>query len=589
MIHPLDPAILNKLKKTPEELIKVRFASGDTLQATTSEDLPPFSAVHVTGESEPYAATKIDYSLAFAHEAEIYNGWLAYNPRPVASSATGTFEIINALPASGSQSFTYTGTVEEFVVPEGVTEIFIDMAGAQGGYSYDPNEAGLGGRTRALITVTPGEMLRIRTGGAGSATSGGFNGGGNGSSGSVPGGGGASDIRRSADTLQDRICVAGAGGGGEITGHGGHGGLIGENGGGGSFGGRGATLASGGAGGTGGAGTPGDAGTIGQGGNGGSWGCGGGGGYFGGGGGGYDEYAGIAVAGGGGSSYADGSAEFTTGYQSGDGYIDIYWGAAIPNAELEVGGAQLFEYTGSPENFTVPVGVSELYIDMAGAQGGSQWSNGGQGARVETTLSVTSGETLRIRVGQQGGSGHTEATSLGGYNGGGNGGLASWGDPEHGSGGGGATDIRTNDDTFASRVVIAGGGGGSSRFAPGGDSGQNGQAGQNGDSTTGGGGATSSAGGTGGGSVAAQKGDDGILGQGGNGGPLTAYDRDFGGGGGGGGAYGGGGGEGSWAGGPQPAGGGGGSSYGPVGTTYTTGYQSGDGYCIIAWGWGIPA
>ena len=219
----------------------------------------------------------------------------------------------------------YTGAAQIFVVPAEVTRIVIDTYGAQGG-PWDTTKCqtgGFGGRARATIDVTPGEVLQVFVGGAGgtvgspSGNVGGFNGGGDGRDATFTpsrGGGGASDVRRAPYGLDDRILVAGGGGGaGTFSGLGGGGG------GGAANGGAGALLISGGGGGTQTAGGEAGAneddggsvatgGTFGFGGSGGAdkdggpAGGGGGGGWFGGGGGGgREEDAG--AGGGGGSSY----------------------------------------------------------------------------------------------------------------------------------------------------------------------------------------------------------------------------------------------------------------------------------------------
>jgi PKD repeat protein len=247
---------------------------------------------------------------------------------------------------SGSQEFLFTGGAQSFVVPAGATSLSIDARGASGGAAHSEAVFGLGGRTQATVTTTPGETLHIYVGGAGvtgvSATiqSGGFNGGG--SSGRGGGsGGGASDVRQGGTALANRVVVAGGGGGtggdpasGSGGGRGGDGGgLIAD------AGADGAT--SGGPGGEAGeqvsvvyAGN-GTGGTLGVGGNGGLGGTnpnlrgggGGGGGYYGGGGG-STEIGDPAGGGGGGSSYTDPGASAVThtqAYQTGDGTVILSW------------------------------------------------------------------------------------------------------------------------------------------------------------------------------------------------------------------------------------------------------------------------
>jgi hypothetical protein len=237
-----------------------------------------------------------------------------------------------AAQSGNTVTFNFTGGVQSFVVPAGVTVLNVDVQGAGGGGpSPGPTPGGNGGRVQAALPVTPGETLTIMVGGSG--TAGGFNGGG------PPGGlgfngGGASDIRRGAT----RLIVAGGGGGSpnlELSGGGGSGGgLVGGSGSGlCGTGGGGGTQSAGGTGGVG-DGTTGSPGTSGTGGQGGAapagWtlgGSGGGGGFFGGGGGG-GCIGNRGTAGGGGSSFTDPSATsivHTQGFKSGNGLIILSW------------------------------------------------------------------------------------------------------------------------------------------------------------------------------------------------------------------------------------------------------------------------
>jgi hypothetical protein len=240
--------------------------------------------------------------------------------------------------------FRFTGKKQTFKVPSGVTRIRVIAVGASGGGSVIAH----GGRVSAVIPVIPSETLAIYVGGAGTSSTGGFNGGGAGgrtcysSSGcgySGYGAGGASDVREGGDALTDRIVVAGGGGGRGGNGVGTNGGSGGK--GGASIGGRGKKGCCGyfisGGGGTGGtqdqggsggksSGHRGESGQLGNGG-GGATGCGtsecgydggggggGGGGFYGGGGGGagildFSIGIGSGGGGGGGSSYLEPTAK----------------------------------------------------------------------------------------------------------------------------------------------------------------------------------------------------------------------------------------------------------------------------------------
>jgi len=245
-------------------------------------------------------------------------------------------------PAQGSQTFLFTGRVQTFVVPAGVTLVTVEAWGAEGGDGFHGEQcyaAGAPGAhvSGAMLSVTPGETLSIYVGGQGGDSpgealgAGGYNGGGQGGLG-AGGGGGASDVRQGGSGLTDRVVVAGAGGGGGygtcnyVGGIGGAGGPDGGNGTHGQGepaggGGEGGTQTSGGAGGAG--ASDGADGGLGLGGAGSDFGGGGGGGFYGGGGGGAS--ASNAGGGGGGSSLLPAGAIATAGVVFGDGHVTLAW------------------------------------------------------------------------------------------------------------------------------------------------------------------------------------------------------------------------------------------------------------------------
>mgnify|MGYP003350268068 CR=1 FL=1 len=104
-----------------------------------------------------------------------------------------------------------------------------------------------------------------------------------------------------------------------------------------------------------------------------------------------------------------------------------------------------FEYTGNPQTFVVPVGVTELRVKVWGAGGAGRTGSydnfsGGSGGFTTTKLSVTPGEQLSVVVG--GGGKHGAAN--GGDGGWPNGGYGTSGDAS-GGGGGGLTGVFTGD------------------------------------------------------------------------------------------------------------------------------------------------
>ena len=226
-------------------------------------------------------------------------------------------------------TFDFTGAVQTYTVPLGVTSIQIEVWGAQGGsgVGFDgvPATGGLGGYSIGNLEVVPGQVLNVYVGGAGALYGiGGFNGGGQAGTEYGASGGGASDVRIGAYTLFDRVIVGGGGGGGAFGSYGSYGGEGGGLTGGmglshyGDIAGSGGTQVAGGAAGCCyGAAT---AGVFGAGGGPGDYhNAGGGGGWYGGG-------SGAAQAGaGGGSSYIGGvAAGFTTpGLRAGNGQVII--------------------------------------------------------------------------------------------------------------------------------------------------------------------------------------------------------------------------------------------------------------------------
>jgi gliding motility-associated-like protein len=258
--------------------------------------------------------------------------------------------------------------------------------------------------------------------------------------------------------------------------------------------------------------------------------------------------------------------------------IILFFSSIVANVNAQT--TTTFNYTGSPQTWTVPPCVSSITVTVAGADGGGNL--GGNGAVVTATIPVTPGQVITVNVGASGNS------INGGYGGGGNGFASTDGNVNYNSsGGGGASTVSVG----GTPVIIAAGGGGAgggSGIVAGGAGGcATGIAGSN---TFGFGGApgTQVAGGVGGTPWAGTPpgGSNGSLGQGGNGGLWQTAS----GGGGGGGYYGGGGGgnDGCCTGANGGGGGGGGSSLIPAGAGCTSGSNNGPGYVSITSG-GVTA
>ena len=295
------------------------------------------------------------------------------------TTTTYYVEATSNLTPNGSQTFTYSGGMQPFVVPSDVTQLTVDVRGAQGG-DYSTANGGQGGRVTATLNVTPGETLFVYVGQKPTSTSGGWNGGGVGVS-NGRGGGGGSDIRQGGTSTNNRVVVAGGGGGagwncGSTQERGGRGGGPGSaesgfhcNSYNSSYSGRGADqIGTNTNNGYCGCGT----GSFFQGGNGYTTNCGGGGGgWYGGGGAGY--YAG----GGGGSSYANpnvtSAVSHTMGFQNGHGEVIISWSSPVCTSPRVPAVAVV---TPLPNPTPVPDTVncsSSATLSVSGSSGSYRW------------------------------------------------------------------------------------------------------------------------------------------------------------------------------------------------------------------------
>ena len=133
----------------------------------------------------------------------------------------------------------------------------------------------------------------------------------------------------------------------------------------------------------------------------------------------------------------------------------------------------VFEYTGAPQQWTVPAGVDSIRLKMWGAAGGGgpdETNNaGGGGGYTEITVPVIAGDVLQIVVGGGGEKAVGHTGGAGGYSGGGNGGTGNRvetlnGIPTNvgGAGGGGGLTLVRMTGSINNILGIAGAGGGAS-------------------------------------------------------------------------------------------------------------------------------
>ncbi|MBR1990874.1 MAG: hypothetical protein IJ986_01195, partial [Bacteroidales bacterium] len=478
---------------------------------------------------------------------------------------------VNAEP----QDFDYTGSAQTYTVPGGVTQVRLQVWGAQGGTYSSSYPGGKGGYSAGTLSVTGGDQLNVYVGGQANGNTGGFNGGGAGKTYNYSystysyGGGGGTDIRVNGSSLYNRVIVAGGGSGGTSRGSGNYGG--GTSGGYYSYSSLSGTQSSAGSNGSFGVGASAVASynyNYGPGGGGGGW-------Y---GGGSYssssDSYSYYSRYSGGGSGYVNTSSSYhPSGYllNSSEYYLtNTTLAAGNTSFESPTGGSETghagngfaritpivpdsysvselvpvtihftlpqtpvvvsspscqgeevtvsvenpvegltygwftssdcnahsliyegseytttlnatttlyvrsysgtmadpsnmvynFTYSGDGEDFTVPTGVTQVKLEVWGAQGGyypGYPSKGGKGGYSTGTLQVTPGETLHVYVGESGSS----ANGYAAFNGGG----GYYSSRNAYCSGGGATDIRVGGNTLYDRIIVAGGGGGQSYYS----------------------------------------------------------------------------------------------------------------------------
>ena len=100
----------------------------------------------------------------------------------------------------GADTFYYTGSSQNFTVPNGVTTVTIETRGAQGAQG-NGGAGGMGARMIGDFTVVPGQILSVIVGGSGTTSQ------------NAGGGGGGSGVIDGNTPL----CIAGGGGGGAVN------------------------------------------------------------------------------------------------------------------------------------------------------------------------------------------------------------------------------------------------------------------------------------------------------------------------------------------------------------------------------------
>jgi len=150
---------------------------------------------------------------------------------------------------------------------------------------------------------------------------------------------------------------------------------------------------------------------------------------------------------------------YNTTNKSLEHYYSGQWISSTPYVSTVGKSKVSFGYTGSGQSWTVPSGVTSIYVKMWGAGGGggahSGWSYGapgGGGGHSRGIIQVSPGQVIAIVVG---GGGRAQD----GYSAYGGGGIRSTSN-NYGSGGGGYTGVFDSSITTGNELMVAGGGGG---------------------------------------------------------------------------------------------------------------------------------
>lgn len=158
---------------------------------------------------------------AYSATANIVAGGGHLAARDLTSTASGFVVSGCTTNCSDSQMFGYTGTIETWVVPAGVTSATIHVEGASGGDSNNNGHVGgLGAFATGTFPLTPGSTLQLLVGGVGE------NWGGIGNWHAGTGGGGSFVAVGTNVATSAAMIVAGGGGGASQNGSGENAGLV---------------------------------------------------------------------------------------------------------------------------------------------------------------------------------------------------------------------------------------------------------------------------------------------------------------------------------------------------------------------------
>ncbi len=151
--------------------------------------------IKIVFEFKPATTNNFNDDLVFVHDA--VNIASPYN-----------FEVTGTGRATTQETFDYSGSIENWIVPAGIIKVRIEVWGAQGG-SASTASGGKGARMRGDFDVNPGDTIKVLAGQQGGNSNN------PNSSGWSGGGGGGSYV--ATNTNQPLICAGGGGGAGVMN------------------------------------------------------------------------------------------------------------------------------------------------------------------------------------------------------------------------------------------------------------------------------------------------------------------------------------------------------------------------------------
>jgi len=147
-----DPLTVDSATLSTNNEFKVAGVEDSNGNPITLPEIVAISAkIIVKIEFKPIAGAAYNDTISIIHDG-------VNTPSPATIDITGEGRIIL------KKTFSYTGSIESWTIPAGVTSITIEAWGAQGGINDSSQVGGWGTQMKGTFTVTPGDTMRILVG-----------------------------------------------------------------------------------------------------------------------------------------------------------------------------------------------------------------------------------------------------------------------------------------------------------------------------------------------------------------------------------------------------------------------------------------